>query len=109
MTVKKPKSKETKDKNSAAESPVTAEIHTREDLKNFLTSLRDRMADSTVAPMYALSIVNRLLSEASVYPLFDAECKEIGRDIWLRLKATNMQVRNPVLLFGEEALNEPAR
>ena len=106
MTTKKPKSKETKEKTDTQESPVTSEIHTREDLRNFLTSLRDRMADGVVAPMYAMSVLNRLISEASVYPLFDAEAKELGRDIWLRLKAANLQVRNPALLFGDEAVVE---
>jgi hypothetical protein len=99
---KKPTKKETKEKAVQSESQVTGEIHNREDLQKFLTNLRDRMADGVVAPIYALSMMNRLFSEATVYPLFDAECKELGRDIWLRIKASNLQVRNPVLLFGEE-------
>jgi len=103
MNTKKTKTKETKEKVASTESQNASEIHNKEDLKNFLTSLRDRMVDSSVAPMYAASILNRLLIDAAVYPLFDLECKELGRDIWLRLKAANMQMRNPVFLFGEEA------
>ena len=82
---------------------AAGEITTNAALKTFLQSLLDRMEDGQVAPIFAFSAINHLLSKSEFLPLFCTETKELARDIWLRVKQSGMQVRNPVFLFGTEA------
>ena len=72
------------------------------ELKEFLENIRDRMTDGTAAPIYAVSILNHLLSIEEVYSLLDKDSKEIARDIWLRIKQAGLQVKNPPMLFSPE-------
>jgi hypothetical protein len=71
-----------------------------EDLKKFLRSVLDKMSDDQAAPVYSLALMNHLLNLPTIYSLLDNENKELARDIWLRLKASGVQLRNPPLLFG---------
>ena len=106
---KEVKAKVGKNGNSSAEAG--AEISTKEDLKTFLQSVRDKLADSSAAAIYALGAVNHILSLPQIYDLLDNENKEIARDIWLRIRQSGMQVKNPPLLFKpeeEETLSVPA-
>jgi hypothetical protein len=75
-------------------------ISTKADLKSFLISLRDRMAEKTVAPIYAVAAMNHVLNLPVVYDLLDDENKETARDIWLRIRQAGVQSVNPPILFG---------
>lgn len=98
---KKTKANGIQDSNT---EPVAAgEITTNAELKTFLQSLLDRMEDGQVAPIYAFSAINHLLSKSEFFALFCPETKELARDIWLRVKQSGLQIRNPVFLFGTEA------
>ena len=88
---------------SAIDNPP--EIKTSSDLKEFLTALRDKMSDQAAAPIYALSAMNYVLNLPEIYSLLDNETKELARDVWLRIKQSGLQIKNPPLLFGQE---EPA-
>lgn len=72
------------------------------ELKEFLENIRDRMTDGTAAPIYAVSVLNHLLSIDEIYSLLDKDSKEIARDIWLRIKQAGLQVKNPPMLFSPE-------
>jgi hypothetical protein len=88
---------------AAPEGEGLGVITTREELKTFLLSVRDRMADQSAAAIYAVSAMNYMLNMPNVYALIDNETKEIARDIWLRIKQSGMQLRNPPFLFqGDE-------
>ena len=78
-------------------------ISSKSELKNFLQILRDRMTDRTAAPIYAVSAMNHVLTLPKIYDLLDNENKEVARDIWLRIRQSGMQVKNPPLLFGDES------
>lgn len=101
--------KESKSKNgktAAGEAPSEfGEITSRESLRTFLLSIRDKMAEEQAAAVYAMAAMNYVMSLPDIYTLLDNENKETARDIWLRLKQSGLQLRNPVLLFGNE---EPA-
>jgi hypothetical protein len=85
------------------EQNIPGEIRSNAELKTFLQGLLDRMEDGQVAPIFAFSAVNHFLSKSDLYNLFCPETKELARDIWLRVKQSGLQVRNPVFLFGAEA------
>lgn len=97
---KEAKTKVSKTTNSAPEA--STEISSKEDLKTFLQSVRDKLADSSASAIYALGAVNHVMSLPDIYSLLDNENKEIARDIWLRIKQSGMQVKNPPLLFKQE-------
>lgn len=102
-TQKNKKTKGNGMQESNIEQTAAGEITTNAALKTFLQSLLDRMEDSQVAPIFAFSAINHLLSKSEFLPLFCTETKELARDIWLRVKQSGLQVRNPVFLFGSEA------
>ncbi|NDC37699.1 MAG: hypothetical protein EBZ48_06560 [Proteobacteria bacterium] len=84
-----------------SEALVTS-IATKEELKSFLLSIRDKMAEQSAASIFAVSAVHHILTLPNIYSILDNENKEIARDIWLRLKQSGMQLRNPPLLFRPE-------
>lgn len=102
------KAKKTKSNVSETNSdPVVAgEITSNAELKTFLQSLLDRMEEGQVAPIFAFSAINHLLSKSELFSLFCPESKELARDIWLRIKQSGLQVRNPAFLFGNENVDD---
>jgi hypothetical protein len=106
MTAKK-KEKETKNKATTVEKKeemTTSQLTTADELKNFLNGIRDKMSEGSAAPIYAMTAMNYIMNEPAIYKLLTEENKEIARDIWLRLKHAGIQLKNPPLLFGTEAL-----
>ena len=75
------------------------DIKSAAEMKDFLRSVRDKMTDDIAPPIYALSAMNHVLNHEKIYPFLTDANKEIARDIWLRLKKSGMQLRNPPLLF----------
>jgi hypothetical protein len=99
---KKESKKAAAPKTNGVESENFGAISTKEDLKTFLLGIRDRLADQSAAAIYAVSAINFALNLPTIYTLLDNENKEIARDIWLRVKQSGMQLRNPPLLFQPE-------
>ncbi len=90
-------------KGNKPNSPVDEDlISTKEQLKEFLQNVRDKLADSTAAPVYAMSALNHVMNLANIYTLLDKGNKELARDIWLRLKQAGLQLKNPPMLFDAE-------
>ena len=77
-------------------------ITTSAELKSYLTSVRDRMEDGSGAAIYALGAVNYVFSLEKLYEFLDSENRTLLKEIWLRLKQSGIQVRNPPLLFESE-------
>lgn len=97
------KAKKTKNsKTGNSESVSAGEISTSSDLKSFLHNVRDKMTEQVAAPVYALSAMNFIMNLPNIYKILDNECKELARDIWLRLRQSGLQIKNPPLLFGAE-------
>ena len=88
-------------KTSSTSEPLV-EIQTKEELKTYLLAIRDKLRDSIAAPVYALTAINHALNLPNIYDLLDGENKELARDIWLRIRQSGMQVKNPPLLFKAE-------
>lgn len=76
-------------------------IATPADLKAFLQSILDKMKDEGLAGIYTASAMNFVLNLPQAYELLNNENRELARDIWLRLKQTGFQIKNPPLLFSE--------
>ena len=99
------KSASGKSNSKAADASQFGQIKTKADLKAFLQNIRDKMTEEVAAPLFAASAMNHVLNLENVYDLLGKENKEIARDIWLRLKQSGLQLRNPSLLFtADEAV-----
>ena len=94
--------KETKSKNKteAKEGGDAPTIASRPELKTFLTMVRDKLFSNSAPPIYAVSALQYVFNHPEVYELFDKTNKEIAKEIWLKLKQSGMQIKNPPLLFG---------
>jgi hypothetical protein len=88
--------------NGSGQEKAAAQIDTKENLKEFLLNIRDKMADRTAAPIYALTALNHVMTLPNAGDLLADENKEIARDIWLRLKQAGFQLKNPPVLFETE-------
>jgi uncharacterized protein (DUF608 family) len=97
-----------KEAKSSEDQEHNFTINTKEELKTFLHNIYDKLTDGTAAPIYCLTAINHALSSGDIYSMLDEESKELARNIWLRLKAAGMQVRNPPVLFGIEEEAETA-
>lgn len=89
-------------KKDSKKEDTHVEFATKGDLKSFLMNIRDKMTEGVAAPVYAVSAINHILSTPGVDDLLNKENKEIARDIWLRIKQSGFQLRNPILLFSPE-------
>lgn len=96
------KSKNIKTGNGAGDGERFGEVATKADLKTFLLNVRDKMAEGAAAGIYGLSAINFVLNLPAIGMLLDNDNKELARDIWLRIKQSGLQVRNPPMLFGED-------
>lgn len=77
-------------------------IASKADLKAVLLNIRDKMEEELAAPIYALSAMNYIMTLPEIYTWLDNENKEVARDIWLRLRQSGLQLRNPPLLFAAD-------
>jgi hypothetical protein len=87
---------------SSSHGALQNEITNSKDLKEFLLSIRDRMADEQAAAINVISVMNYVFNISNIEELLDKESKEIARDIWLRVKQAGVQLRNPGLLFDAD-------
>jgi hypothetical protein len=83
---------------------VNENVTSAQDFGAFLTSVRDRMADGSAPPVYALTMLNNFMQSPDIYSLLTPENKELARDIWLRVKQAGFQIKHPPLLFSEDEI-----
>ncbi len=105
---KSPKAKKDKETDGKDDNLQTLEqvslgtdILTPEDLKKFLSMIRDRMSDGSCPASYALSALSHVLTLPNVYQTMTDDNREIARDIWLRLKQAGFHIKSPPMLFEE--------
>jgi hypothetical protein len=100
MAAKK-ETKSSKAKTVSTDAEGIGKITTTAELKTFLTNMLDKVKEDAAPPIYIASAMNHVLNISDIYTLLDNESRELARDIWLRLKASGFQVKNPPLLFPE--------
>lgn len=90
------------DNNGNAQETGAHEISSTQELKDFLLHIQDKISDEVAAPIYSLAAINHILNLPSIYSILDNECKELARDIWLRIRQSGLQLRTPPMLFDPE-------
>lgn len=87
---------------------------TREEVFNFLNDVSRQLEESQIPPVHTMLALNTMFRAADAKKIFDDELKEKARALWLRIKATGVQVIDPPILFeadldaiaGEEEIAE---
>ena len=100
-TAKKPSKKSTEVKDKEESNGVS--LNSAAELKNFLITIQDRMA-ADASPIYVVSAMNYVLNLPQIYDCLDTDNREMLRTIWLRLKSSGLTLRQPPLLFEDDAV-----
>jgi len=77
------------------------QISTKEELRSFVTDVRDRLLKEEAAPIFAMSAMQQVMSLDSIYDLLDKEIKEMLQEVWVKLSQSGFHLRKPPLLFGD--------
>ena len=96
--------KTSKAKNAAAPNEAdgldTPTISTKAEMKSFLSTVRDKLFAGNASPIQALSALQYTFKLSNVYEILDKSNKEIAKEIWVKLKQSGIQLKNPPILFG---------
>ena len=107
------KKKETKIKevdNTISGGPQdVAQIVSKDDLRTFITDVRDRLLKDQAAPIFAMAAMQQVMSLDAIYDLMDKENKEILQEIWVKLSQAGLHLRKPPLLFGDGEAQSAAK
>jgi hypothetical protein len=107
------KKKETKIKevdNTISGGPQdVAQIVSKDDLRAFITDVRDRLLKDQAAPIFAMAAMQQVMSLDAIYDLMDKENKEILQEIWVKLSQSGLHLRKPPLLFGDGEAQSAAK
>jgi len=89
-------------KSVESENEEKAALNTKAELKTFLTSVRDQLFTSAAPPIHSVTALQYVFRLDNVYELFDKANKEIAKEIWVKLKQSGIQLKNPPILFAAE-------
>jgi hypothetical protein len=107
------KKKETKIKevdNAISSGPQdVAQIVSKDDLRVFITDVRDRLLKDEAAPIFAMAAMQQVMSLDAIYDLMDKDNKEILQEIWVKLSQSGLHLRKPPLLFGDGEAQSAAK
>lgn len=94
--------KETKSKEAAAEVvKEVGRISNKAELRTFITDVHERLMKDQAAPIFAMSVMQQVMSLDNIYDLLDPQNKEILQEIWVKLSQSGLHLRRPPLLFGD--------
>ena len=88
-------------KTEETQTNGTPVISSKSELKDFLSSIREKLSSRSVPPIYALTAMQHIFNLPGIYDLLDKANKEMAQEIWLTLKQAGMQLKNPPMLFGK--------
>ena len=73
---------------------------TKKELKQLLDDLEDRLKTDSMPSIHAMLVLNSILRLPDGGSQLDAKMKTRVKDIWLKLKASGLELENPPLIFG---------
>lgn len=82
-----------------SEALATREF-TKEEVKMFLSDLRERSLETNGGMLHILISLNQMLRSPNANELFTEDLKTQARELWAKLKTAGVQLSDPPLLFG---------
>ena len=89
---------------TAQDNAAGEQLNSAAELKQFLQKILDRLSDKSAASVNALASMKWILAQPNIYSLLDPTNKEMARDIWLRIKQSGFNIKNPPILFSPEEI-----
>lgn len=93
--------KDAKGKEAVETVKDVASIATKADLRAFITDVHDRLLKDQAAPIFAMAVMQQVMSLDNIYDLLDSQNKEILQEIWVKLSQSGLHLRRPPMLFGD--------
>jgi len=93
--------KEAKSKEAAESVKELSTISTKADLRAFITDVHDKLLKDQAAPIFAMAVMQQVMSLDNIYDLLDPQNKEILQEIWVKLSQSGLHLRRPPLLFSD--------
>ena len=93
--------KDAKGKEAVETVKDVASIATKADLRDFITDVHDRLLKDQAAPIFAMAVMQQVMSLDNIYDLLDSQNKEILQEIWVKLSQSGLHLRRPPMLFGD--------
>lgn len=82
------------------ESTNEAKVFTKEDVRDALAVIAEKIVEPHAAFAHAVLFLDRLLRSPAASEIFDEDLKTQARDLWLKVKSTGFQLADPPFLFG---------
>jgi hypothetical protein len=83
-------------------------IYTRSEVREILDAIAHKIIESNTVYMHSMLLINKLLRLPNAREIFDADLKQLARDLWIKMKSTGLQLNDPPLLFAESDLTNGA-
>ena len=64
-------------------------------------SVHDKLLKDQAAPIFAMAVMQQVMSLDNIYDLLDSQNKEILQEIWVKLSQSGLHLRRPPMLFGD--------
>ncbi len=93
--------KDAKGKEAVETVKDVASIATKADLRAFITDVHERLLKDQAAPIFAMAVMQQVMSLDNIYDLLDSQNKEILQEIWVKLSQSGLHLRRPPMLFGD--------
>ena len=77
-------------------------LTTREDVQVLLDEIQSRVANDNLSSLHTLVSLNTVLRLPNAREILDDDLKAQARDLWLKVKASGVNLTDPPILFNNE-------
>ena len=92
--------KATADQRKPANATEVLQIGSKKELREYVAEIEKRVVEKQGADIAALVAINQILRMPNAAELIDGELKGQIKDLWIKLKASGVNVEDPPMLFG---------
>ena len=89
-----------------SEAKETTKAYTKRDVTGFLADISEQIVDSQGNYLHSFIALNEILNQPNAEKVFDEELKSKAKELWIKLKASGLEVNDPPLLFGVPELGK---
>lgn len=88
----------------AQEDKEMFKTYTKDELRSFISDIESQVVEHDIPGVHTMLALNDILRSANAHELMDEEMKGHLRDLWLKVKATGLELLDPPALFGAPPL-----
>ena len=84
-----------------AEAKTKEKKWTKKDVQAFLDEMSKQISEGKSAYVHSMLALNRVITLPNANELFTEDLKAQAKELWLKVKATGLQLGEPPFLFGQ--------